>query len=89
MKLPSTPWWFTLLTIAVALVAAFLAPGAVELAAADEAIRPGAGWFLPLYLVLSCVLAWYCYPERREIAWILVGLMAVTSLFSLIIDLQL
>ena len=36
------------------------------------------GWLYPVYILLSAVIAWVCYPQRRTIAWILVALIVIT-----------
>lgn len=32
----------------------------------------------PLYVIVSAVCAWYCYGNRRELAWILIALLWLT-----------
>lgn len=78
---PKAPWWFTLLTIFVAIAAAFVFPEASRVL--DSASWLGGeyvAWLYPLYIIFTAVLAWICYPARRPLAWILVGLMALSSI---------
>lgn len=35
-------------------------------------------WFYPVYVVVSAVCAWICWPQRREVYWILIALMLLT-----------
>jgi len=32
----------------------------------------------PLYVLVSAICAWICWPDRREISWILIVLMLLT-----------
>lgn len=71
-----TPWWFTVMTLAVAAVA-------LVLPFTGTSAPSGGEWsFLlklyPLYVLASGVLAWMCYPRRRAMAWILLILLLLS-----------
>ncbi len=34
-------------------------------------------WLYPAFCVADAVCAWICYPQRKEITWILIALMAL------------
>lgn len=71
------PWWFTLLLILLVLPAfglPWLLVSAPEGSLLMMLIR-----LFPFYLVASAICAWYAYPQRRDVAWILVAMMIITS----------
>lgn len=80
---PRRPWWFTLILIILVLPALatpwVLADGPVG-STLDKLIK----WF-PAFLILAAVCAWLAYPQRRDVAWILVAIMLISasSLFIL------
>lgn len=37
-------------------------------------------WAYPVYVVLAAVCAWYCRPQRKELAWIILALLALTHI---------
>ena len=85
---PRAPWWFAVLlillvlpTIALVEAASYVIDSAGWLGGATYM-----GWLYPAYVVLSCVCAWICYPDRRAIAWILVALLALADLGLFIIS---
>lgn len=78
------PLWAKLLIIASALpVLAY--PWLLSASAADTEERTFL-WFYPIYVVASVICAWICWPERREVYWILIVLMLLThaAIFFLI-----
>ena len=88
-KEPRAPWWFVVLMAAVALPSFFFMP--VAFRAVRDTGWPGASdseWLFPAYVVLSAVLATVCYPGRRTVAWILLGLVVLTDIFILIMMLH-
>ena len=54
-------------------------PSLLYLTATDSAARTLA-WFYPFYVLASGISAYICYPERREISWILLVLMILSHL---------
>lgn len=70
------PWWFTVL-IVLAAAPMLLFPG-METAA--EGQMGTLMWLFPVYMVIASVCAWVCYPDRRELAWILLALMALSDI---------
>lgn len=75
------PWWFVVLLLIVALPTMAFIPQAVHIVSEAEWLGSSyVGWIYPLYVVLSALLAWICYPERRTVAWILLALMALVDL---------
>lgn len=73
----STPWWFTLIILAVSLpMFSFLYfVGATP----DGSEARTLAWLYPAYIVIGAVCSWICYPDRRALAWILVILMALSD----------
>lgn len=74
------PFWFCLI-VAVAVLPSFLFPtffaiGGETKAAIDEFILYG----FPIYLIVSALLAYLCYAERRVLSWILTAVMYLTDI---------
>ena len=42
-------------------------------------------WLFPAYVIISSFSAWFCYPQRRALAWILLGLVVLTDLFMILL----
>ncbi len=80
---PRRPWWFTVILI-VMVFPAFGMPWMLASAPVGSMLLTLIKLY-PAYLALSAVCAWLCYPQRRELAWILVALMALSSSALLII----
>lgn len=75
------PWWFTLLLIIVVLPTATFIPQASYIIEEAEWLGNSyVGWLYPVYVVLSAIIAWACYPSRRTIAWILFSLIVLTDI---------
>ncbi len=76
-----TPRWFVGVIIASMLPMLFLMPAASHVLGAYFGSENNvAGWFFPIYTVLSGICAYLCYPERRAVAWILILLMVTAAL---------
>ena len=78
---PKAPWWFTALLAILAIGGAMVFPEAARVL--DSASWLGAdyvGWLYPLYVIVTAVLAWICYPARRTTAWILAAMLALTTI---------
>lgn len=74
---PQRPWWFTTLLV-VLVLPAFGLPWMLVSAPAGSILMTLIKLF-PVYLVGSAFAAWKVYPARRDLAWILVALMILTS----------
>lgn len=78
---PKAPWWFTALLVVLAWAATMVFPEAsTVLDSAEWMGTDYVAWLYPLYIIMMTVLAWMCYPARRTMSWILVGVLALTSL---------
>lgn len=51
----------------------------------DDGINVALLKIYPIYVIVSCVLAWMCYPQRRDMMWILLILVLLShaSMWSL------
>ncbi len=67
------PVWFVLLLVVLSLpLFSFIYfIGATEEGTTARALA----WMYPIYVVMSAVCAYICYPDRRELSWILVVLL--------------
>lgn len=74
---PRRPWWFTLLLI-ILVLPSFSMPWMIVSAPRQSMLELLAKWF-PAYLLLSAICAWYAYPQRRDVAWILVVIMLLSA----------
>lgn len=75
-SLPKTPRWFIWIVVLVGLPI-FQFPYLLSICP-DNAPWRVLLWFYPFYVVMSCWLAWQCYPQRPALAWILL-LLTVLS----------
>ncbi len=74
------PWWFTLLLVVLVLPTAAFIPQASRLLEEAEWLGSSyVGWLYPVYVVLSAVISWLCYPDRRAIAWIMFVMILLTD----------
>ena len=80
---PRRPWWFTALLI-VLVLPSFGMPWVLSDAPQGSLLAALIKWF-PAYLLLSAVCAWMAYPQRRDVAWIIVALMILSSIAFLAI----
>ena len=74
---PRRPWWFTVILV-ILVLPSFGLPWLLADAPDGSMLQLMIKWF-PAFLVLSAVCAWYSYPQRRDVAWILVGIMVMTT----------
>lgn len=76
-----TPWWFTLLLVVTALPMFCMLDRAGFVLEAAYGIGETriVGWLYPVYVVASGLCAWFCYPSRRTVAWILEAMMALMA----------
>lgn len=76
------PQWFALVCVVFAL-SGILGPMAA-LYTPDEGTMRTLLWLLPAYSAATSICAWKCYTQRRELAWILlgVGVLAVGGIIA-------
>ena len=70
------PVWM-LVAIIVCMLPALAFPSLLAKTVSDSPARILA-WFYPFYVIASGVCAYICYPERREVSWILLVLMILS-----------
>lgn len=84
-----TPRWFIFLIVVVALASLYFSMSAATVMADAGLIDSSAtGWLYPAYVVISSVCSGVCYPSRRGLAWILLGLMVLTDIGLLTIGVR-
>lgn len=75
------PRWFIAVAVIVAAVAVFQFPLVLSQVDADSTmIHRLLVWGDPFFEVLGAWLAVRCYPDRREMAWILIVLAVLTQI---------
>lgn len=72
-----TPVWMTILIILLVLPV-FSLPALLSAIAPGDSGMKTIVWCYPVYVVMSGWLAWQCYPQRREVSWILLVLMVMS-----------
>lgn len=76
---PSTPLWFKILVIVMMLPAAGFPLLVSALSSdADDTVKLLV-WFYPAYMIASGVCARMCYVDRREVSWVLIALMVLST----------
>lgn len=76
-----SPWWFGILLAIVALPALWLEAQATKVMTDTGWLASDlTTWFFPAYVIISAFSAWFCYPSRRTLAWILFALIVLTDL---------
>ncbi|MDE6858811.1 MAG: hypothetical protein K2J65_00155 [Duncaniella sp.] len=74
-----TPTWMTILIIVV-LLPVFSLPALLDtVPAGDDSLRTIV-WCYPFYMLLSGYLAWFAYPQRPTVSWILIALMILSTI---------
>ena len=73
------PLWFVLIILVSMLPAVVLLPEASRVLGAYAGGVGYMSWLFPAYLLLSGVCSYICYPERRELSWLLVILMLLAD----------
>lgn len=87
---PRSPWWFAILLIIVAVPALFFENVAVRSMADSGWLASDIStWLFPAYVIISAFSAWFCYPTRRALAWVLFSLVLLVDVFLLILFCQL
>ena len=74
---PRRPWWFTLILILLVLPA-FGTPWVLADAPENSVLAILVKLF-PAFLLLAAVCAWYAYPQRSDLSWILVVIMLLST----------
>lgn len=72
-----TPAWMTVL-IVVLMLPVFSLPALLSAIPPDDSGMKTIVWCYPFYVIFSGWLAWQCYPQRREVSWILLVLMVMS-----------
>lgn len=72
------PVWIMVAIIAC-MLPALAFPNILSMTAPETPAR-WLAWFYPFYVLASGVCARICYPERREVTWILLVLMLLSHL---------
>lgn len=80
---PRRPWWFTTILI-ILVLPAFSTPWLLADAPEGSLLSILIKWF-PAFLLLAAFCAWFSYPQRRDVAWILVTLMIISASLLFII----
>lgn len=73
----AVPVWFTILLIILVIpgfLVGFILP---RLNSSGDELRTIMRLY-PYYIAAAALFAWICYPERRLMAWILVGLVVLS-----------
>lgn len=74
-----TPVWMTIVII-IFLLPVFAFPVLLaDLPVGDTPLKTFV-WIYPFYMLLSAWLAWNAYPQRPYVSWILLTLMALSSM---------
>lgn len=75
------PWWFAILLIIISVPALALNNAAVDtLKNGGWLTSDVTTWLYPAYVIISAFSAWFCYPERRTLAWVLFSLILLTDI---------
>ena len=73
-----TPAWVTVVII-ICMLPVLAFPTLLSMTGADTPARLLV-WFYPFYVIASGVCAWICWPQRRDVMWILLALMVLSHL---------
>lgn len=66
--------------IIVVLLPVFSLPALLDtVPAGDDSLRTIV-WCYPFYMLLSGYLAWFAYPQRPTVSWILIVLMVLSTI---------
>lgn len=80
------PWWFAILLVVVAVPALWLEATAVGVMTESGWLTSDlTTWLFPAYVIISSFSAWFCYPTRRTLAWILFFLVVLTDLMLVLV----
>lgn len=76
--MPRTPVWVIIIIIVLTVPATATPALLANCPAGVDQVRTMV-WCYPFYLLLSGWLSWRCYPQRPALAWILMTLMAAST----------
>lgn len=75
------PWWFAVLLLVVSVPALIFSNAAYRvLGESGWVMNDLTGWLYPAYVIISAFSAWFVYPTRRTLAWVLLLLVLLTDL---------
>ena len=75
------PWWFAILLIIVSVPALWMESEAIKvLNESNWMTNDLTTWLYPAYVIISAFSAWFCYSQRKTLAWILLLLIMITDL---------
>lgn len=72
------PWWLILIAVMMALPV-FRTPALIAACPTDPEIVRTLVMIYPIYVVVTAWLACICWPARKTMTWILISLMALSS----------
>ncbi|GFI67225.1 hypothetical protein [Muribaculum intestinale] len=82
------PAWFTIVVLVMMIPIFFYIPLVIGMFDTPGTFEPNTKGFVtlffPIYALLSVWLAYQCYPERKEISWILLGLLFIFYVYGAI-----
>ena len=82
------PGWFTIVVLVMMIPILFYIPlviGMFDTPGSFEMDTVGfVTLFFPIYALLSGWLAYQCYPARKEISWILLGLLFIFYIYGIV-----
>lgn len=82
------PAWFTIVVLVMMIPILFYIPlviGMFDTPGSFEMDTVGfVTLFFPIYALLSGWLSYQCYPERKEISWILLGLLFIFYIYGIV-----
>lgn len=81
-----TPLWVTAVII-ICMLPVLAFPSLLSMTGADSVARTFV-WFYPFYVLGSGVCAWFCWPQRRDLMWILLVLMIIShaAMWTLVLN---
>ena len=74
---PRRPWWLTLIIILL-ILPAFSTPWLLADAPGESILEMLVKWF-PAFLLLAGACAWFAWPQRHDVAWILLVIMLLSD----------
>lgn len=85
-----SPWWFAVLLVLVAAPALWLEASAVRVMKDSGWLANDfTTWLYPAYVIIASFSAWFCYPTRRTLAWVLFFLIVLTDMALVLVSLNL
>ncbi|MCM1451318.1 MAG: hypothetical protein NC102_03600 [Clostridium sp.] len=71
-------WWLILLLLFLLTPIFFFIGVAAE--APEGSLLQGLLWLYPAFCIADAICAWICYPQRKEITWILIGILILSHI---------